>query len=402
MGKGNKIFFILFILMLLLYMVSQYYKPKQFEWNVTLQNDDKNPFGTYLLFHQLKDLFPNSEIKNVRVPVYNNLENQHPASAAYILIENEFDPGETDRNALFAFVRRGNIAFIASSDGNALLDSLGLDIGSSKTFPTTDSTSINFTNPALKSGSGYTFLKGTIDFIFDSIRKPSPVTVLGTNEKGDPNFLKIRFGQGYFLWHAAPIAFSNYFLLKNNNSDYVSKALSYLPETVNTIYWDEYYKSGREGPSTPLRFFLSDPYLRWALYIAAIGLLIYVLFEVKRKQRIIPVIESPKNASLDFVETVAAVYFSQHDNKAIAQKKSNYWFEFVRRRYKLLNFGSREFPVLLEKRSGVPSGVIEDILASISRSKAQPVVTDDLLLNLNHLLDKFYELTKSPIHGNKE
>lgn len=400
--KGNKIFFILFILLLLLYMVAQFYKPKEFDWNITLQNNDKDPYGTYLLFNQINELFSNSVIENVREPIYNHLDKKHPENAAYIFIENDFDLGEPDRKRLLAFIKKGNIALISTTSGKAILDSLGLNIVSSNRFFFKDSTSLNFVNPALRAKKDYTFLKGTIDFIFDSINKPSIVTILGTNNKGEPNFLKIKYGDGFFLWHANPICFTNYFLLSNRNSEYIAKVFSYLPENISTVYWDEYYKSGREGPSTPLRFFLSNDYLKWALFISIGGLLLYVLFEMKRKQRIIPVIEPPKNESLDFVETVASVYFSQHDNKAIAQKKSAYWFDFIRRQYKLSNSGAKEFPALLEKKSGVSQDVIKEILFKIMQSKAQPVVTDDLLLQLNKSLDKFYEISKSPINGNKE
>lgn len=401
MIKGNKIFYILFASMLLLYMVSQFYKPMKFDWNITLQNDDKNPFGTYVLFRLLPELFQDVAVKSIREPVYNSLEGELPAGAAYIFIENSLPVDKADLDRLFSFVDKGNIAFIGTSDAKLLADSLGLHIGSAYRPFSSDSTTINFTNPELKHAKDYTFMKGSIDYIFDSINNPSIVTVLGTTDRGDPNFIKVKRGKGFILWHSAPVCFSNYFLLKDNNSRYVSKALSYIPSNTSTVYWDEYYKSGREGASTPLRYFLSDMYLKWALYLAIAALVLYVLFEVKRKQRIIPVIELPKNESLDFVETVASVYFSQHDNKAIAQKKSAFWFDFIRRQYKLSNPADKEFSPLLQKRSGVPVVIIEDILLGIKRAKAQPVVTDNVLLDLSNALDKFYQITKSPIHGDK-
>lgn len=402
MIKGNKIYYILFASMLLLYMVSQFYKPKKFNWNITLQNDDKNPFGTYVLFRLLPELFQDAAIESIREPIYNNLTREHSTGAAYIFIENMLPVDKADAERLFSFVEKGNLAFIVTSDSKLLADSLGLHIGSAYRPFSSDSTSVNFVNPELKRAEDYTFIKGSIDNIFDSIKNPSIVTVLGTTDRGDPNFIKVKHGKGFIFWHSSPVCFTNYFLLKDNNSQYISKALSYLPSNTSIVFWDEYYKSGREGANTPLRYFLSDVYLRWALYLAVAALILYVLFEVKRKQRIIPVMELPKNESLDFVETVASVYFSQHDNKAIAQKKSNFWFDFIRRRYKLSNPGDKEFLQLLQKRSGVSGEIIENILTGIKRATAQPVVTDDVLLDLSNALDKFYQITKSPIHGDKE
>ncbi|MEJ7677787.1 MAG: hypothetical protein WKG06_07955 [Segetibacter sp.] len=63
------------------------------------------------------------------------------------------------------------------------------------------------------------------------------------------------------------------------------------------------------------------------------GLLLYVLFEMKRRQRIIPVITPLKNSTLDFVKTVASVYYNEKDNNGIADKKVNYFLEFVRSRF---------------------------------------------------------------------
>jgi hypothetical protein len=53
---------------------------------------------------------------------------------------------------------------------------------------------------------------------------------------------------------------------------------------------------------SPMRFILNNPPLRYAWYLLLLGLLIFVLFNAKRKQRIVPVIEPLKNTSLDLSE----------------------------------------------------------------------------------------------------
>ncbi|HNP23304.1 MAG TPA: hypothetical protein PKM63_04320 [Panacibacter sp.] len=162
------------------------------------------------------------------------------------------------------------------------------------------------------------------------------------------------------------------------------------------IYWDEYYKSGREGAETPLRFFLSKTPLKWALYLTIIVLLLYVFFEMKRKQRPIPVIELLKNSTLEFVETVSGVYLSRHDNNSIASKKIQFWFDRIRNRYYLSTNDTGEYFVLqLQKKSGVSKKLIDTILHNIKRADAQPAVTDDLLMKLCTDIDEFYRLSKT-------
>jgi hypothetical protein len=211
-----------------------------------------------------------------------------------------------------------------------------------------------------------------------------------------PDFVKVKFGEGFFLLHAAPLCFSNYFMLYGNNHDYLSKALSYISPAVTTLHWDEYYKTGREGATTPLRFFLSNSFLRWALWLTICAFVIFVLFETKRRQRIIPVIEPLRNTTLDFVETVSSVYYSQHDNSSIARKKIQFWLDYIRQRYYLSTQNMDDtFVQLLHRKSAVSKELIEMILKNISRAEAQLRVTNDLLRELSNQIDEFYQLSKT-------
>jgi predicted nucleic acid-binding protein len=184
-------------------------------------------------------------------------------------------------------------------------------------------------------------------------------------------------------------------MLYKNNKEYTAKALSYIPADIETIHWDEYYKLGREGASTPLRFFLNDAFLRWALWLTTAGLLIYIFFQMKRRQRIIPVVEPVRNTTLDFVDTVSSVYFSQHDNNSIAAKKIQFWYDHIRTRYYLSPQNTDEaFIQQLQRKSGVSKEHIQTILQHIKRAEAQPKVTDDLLVQLSSSIDEFYQLSK--------
>jgi hypothetical protein len=334
--KGNKLLILIFGILLVLYIIVQLNKPKEFDWTPTLTAKDKNPFGTFVLSSQLKQLFPNAAVQSHRIPIYNVLHNKYEAKSAYIIVTAEFSPGKTDIDEMLEYVRNGNsIMFSAFNAEKKLLDTLGLKLQQMAELIQTDSTTINFVNPVLHAKNYYGFKRSTIDGFFSEIKKKDSSVVLGMRKDSLPDFVKVQYGDGFFLVHAAPLCFSNYFILYNNNKEYTAKALSYIPSDVETIHWDEYYKLGREGASTPLRFFLSDTFLRWALWLTVSGLLIYIFFQMKRRQRIIPVIEPVRNTTLDFVDTVSSVYFSQHDNNSIAAKKIQFWNDHVRTRYYL-------------------------------------------------------------------
>ena len=69
--KGYKKFIIAFIAIVTIYIVAEMNRPRPFNWELTLSKDDKDPYGGYILYQQLKDLFPRAEIKSYRLPVYN-------------------------------------------------------------------------------------------------------------------------------------------------------------------------------------------------------------------------------------------------------------------------------------------------------------------------------------------
>ncbi|QEC66243.1 hypothetical protein FRZ67_02565 [Panacibacter ginsenosidivorans] len=397
--KGNKLLILIFGILLVLYIIVQLNKPKEFDWTPTLTAKDKNPFGAFVLSSQLKQLFPNAAVQSHRVPIYNVLHNKYETNSAYIIVTAEFSPGKTDIDEMLEYVRNGNtIMFSAFDAEKKLLDTLGLKLQQMAELLQTDSTTINFVNPSLQAKNYYGFKRSTIDGYFSEIKKKDSSVVLGIRKDSLPDFVKVQYGDGFFLVHAAPLCFSNYFMLYNNNKDYTAKALSYIPSGVETIHWDEYYKLGREGASTPLRFFLSDTFLRWALWLTISGLLIYIFFQMKRRQRIIPVIEPVRNTTLDFVDTVSSVYFSQHDNNSIAAKKIQFWYDHIRTRYYLSpQHADEAFVLQLQRKSGVSKDLIKIILENIKRAEAQPKVTDDLLAQLTSSIDEFYQLSKKII-----
>ncbi len=394
--KTYKIFIGVSVLLLIVYIIAQINKPKPIDWTVTLSKSDKNPYGAHILYNQLKYIFPNASINSYREPFFSRLHDNYYENAAYIALSPNISTDTLDVAEACQFVENGNYIFISSYDlSKKLRDTLGIKLANTFTLNGKDTTGINFSNPLLHTTKNYTSKKVLVNEYFDTLKRPDSTIILGVTSKGKPNFIRVNCGDGAFFIHAAPLCFSNYFMLHDGNSVYTAKALSYIPASVETIIWDEYYKLGRGGSSTPLRFFLSNPYLAWALWLSTVGLLLYVLFNIKRKQRIIPIVLPLKNATLDFVKTIAGVYFNQKDNKIIAQKKMNYWLDFIRQRFYLsTQYLNDDFVKLVAKKSGVGNGYIESIINYISIVNSSGVVNDKLLLEINATVDEFYKQCK--------
>jgi hypothetical protein len=273
--KGYRSFIIVFVGLFILYVVAEVNKPQPIDWTVTISRNDKNPYGGYLIYNQLRHIFPAAIVQTFQASVFQKAIHLQDTPTAYLIIGSTLQPTSSVTKKMKNYVSKGNYIMVSANQFNTpFLNSFGVETTTPISFKPKDSTSINFVNSSLKNTENYTFLQGTIDQYFSKIDN-GRVTVLSINNHDKPVFIKVPYGKGAFFIHAAPICFSNYFLLFRNNATYTSKALSYIPKNVSKIYWDEYYKSEpkRDGATTPFRFFLSNEYLGWALRLSLIGLL---------------------------------------------------------------------------------------------------------------------------------
>ena len=188
--------------------------------------------------------------------------------------------------------------------------------------------------------------------------------------------------------------FTNFNMLQKDGADYVSKVLSYLP-AKQEIIWDEYSTFGREGEESPLRVILSIPALKWAYLISVFALLIFVVYEMKRRQRIIPIIEPLQNTSAEFVKVVGQVYYQKRNNLNIAQKKAAYFLEEIRSRYTIKTTSlNEEFEKTLTTKSGVRAELISELVSKIIQTAHSKKIIDHELTALNKSIEQFHKQSK--------
>lgn len=389
-----KWYIILLVVLIGLYMVAEYNRPRTIDWTPTFSSYDKIPYGTWIVYNELKNYFHNKQPVGQTLPVYDHTNNSLAENEVYLLINGNLGTTETDEDELYKYIERGNTVFIAAENlDKSFTEKFNIDISWHVSFlqNKADSATINFTSPSLKAKKNYSLEKGTLETYFDQV-DTGHTTILGVDNAGNANFIRVKIGEGYLFMHSAPKVFTNYFALKDNNIEYISKVFSYLPEKPSAVYWDEYYKGDRSESDTPLRVILTRADLRWAFYIAFAGIIIYVFFQAKRRQRIIPVILPPKNDSKEFVETVSRVYYNQKHHKNIANKKINHWLDFVRTRFgiptKEIN---DEFVTQLSHRSGISKPDIAGLVTRVNMCRVSPGINAAELLSINQLIDNFYK-----------
>lgn len=379
------------LITLIILTIIKIVEPQEIDWTKSFAKKDKIPYGGFIISDIAAELFPESEFEIKEFPIYNILKDNYYYKTNYIFINNYFSPDRLDVEYLLDYVSSGNNVFISAFGiYGSLADSL--KILTYDEFFSQDSVNINFTLNDLKTETGFSFFRGNFKNYFSEY-DTSMVPVLGKNEFGNVNFLRIKYGEGNFFLNTVPLAFTNYHLLNSGNNEYVYKALSHLPD--QKTFWDDYYKDGNKYTASTLQYILSQESLTWAYYIILASAFLFIFFYGRRKQRIIPVIPPLKNTTVEFVETVGNLYYQQKDYKDIAEKKISFFLDYIRTKYfiKTTNIDEETIRKISEK-SSMPEGKINSIFRNISKVRRSPGISEDELININYQIEKFYERTK--------
>ena len=392
-----------FVGAIIVVILSEVFTPKPIDWTKTYGKSDKNPYGNYVLFNQLADIFGDEQINVNKITAYEATEQEEwEGYKTVIYINEEFNPSELELEALSNWVANGNTAFVAATDfQGAFADTFNIET-SRRYFQyqlnedneiegelNLENVGMNFVHPNLKKDQAYFYKRGTTSNYFMENRMEE-YTLLGEDEELNAHYIRIAHGAGHFYLHSNPLVFTNYNML-NNNGKYISSAFSYLPK--GPVIWDEYYKSGRGGATTPLRYILSQSPLRWAWFLALGTLIFFVLFNIKRKQRIIPIVTPPSNTTLEFVETIGKLYYQNKDHKDLVVKKIRYFKEYIRQHFFLTmqHWDTHELAALSAK-SGLTQEQVSVIGKFILSLKGKQVITEQELLTLSKKIDMFKEL----------
>ncbi|MBI5218210.1 MAG: hypothetical protein HY958_04695 [Bacteroidia bacterium] len=389
---------ILLVVLFGILIVVEHNRPKPVNWNLSFSKNDKIPYGGYVLRKLIESSFQNKKITENHQGLY-LFQKQKPLSdtANLLFLTYTFDPDNLELETLLSLIKQGNNAFISATlfEKN-FLDTLHLkqeyQWGSMiPSFEKNDHIKMYFTNPKLKTWKSYAINKSFVNNFFSSF-DTATTYVLGKDEYNRVNFIRIPYGKGNIYINSLPLVFTNYNLLYGNR-EYAFNALSYL--SGNTLVWDEYYKPNKLQVSTPIRYILSQPALKAAYIVLIIGLVIYLVFEAKRKQRVIPVIKPPLNTSLEFAETIGRLYLNKANHKDLALKKFNYFCEFLRTKYYITEilFDTVFYEKLAEK-SGVNHEIIANLFNKITQFKSQEKVRDEELIQFNSLMEEFYKHAK--------
>jgi hypothetical protein len=396
MNKTLKTYIGVLVLLFVMVVIIDFSKPKPINWTPSYNELHKIPYGIFILHDQLKNLFPDTEVKNIKVTPYEYFDDFYSwedslynTSGTYMLIQDFNEVDNISAQELLDFASHGNDIFIASNyPPGKFLDSLSVEIKNKYDFE--GGAELSFTNPKLKNDS-ITVTKGLSNYYFSKLDTLN-TTVLGY-QKFDSinrvNYVKIEHGLGNVYLHLQPVVFTNYHLLKKDNKKYASTVLSYLKDDV--IHFDSRNKIDANLSRSPLRFILSQPTLRNALWLALVTLFLFMVFNSKRRQRIVKIIKPLENSTIAFTKTIGNLYYETKDHNTIIEKKITYFLEHLRRKYYVdTELLDDKFIKNLSLKANKDKDNIKALIALILNLKAKSNCTEADLLELNKSIEDFY------------
>jgi len=428
MRSKNFIFYAggLLVLGLLVFLLSTN-GTRSYTWSEHYKEQNKGPFGLKVVFKLLKSRVPTSDFILLKKRLNKSLSTQPGRKSNYVFMGSGQYLDSADAETLLRFVANGNDAFIATRvlPFNLMFKLYVKPCGDAKwtnlNYYQDKTVRANFEHPSLRNATGFGFEYRHLEedklydwHFFDTTYfcdNPRGLVALGKLNGNKINFVRIRHGRGNFYLHSNPLFFTNLFMIEKTGKDYAERAFAHLSN--GPIYWDCTSKVPRdvaenlnaEGQGgrrrrdfsrpSPLSYVLSQPPLAWAWYVLLGATLVYFLFRVKRRQRIIPILPANKNNSLAFIRTIGRLYFLQNSHRQLALQSMKLFLQFVRDRYQLQTRDlQEEFVHQLRVKSEVKLETIKYILDMHNLIERSPEITDKALVDFHQKIEYFYKTCK--------
>lgn len=428
--KSSRNFLFAMLVLFVLFCLLQVNLPKKFVWSPTFSHVDKQPLGCFVFDSVLTQSLPNGY--HVTKKTFFQLDQEHAKEKISVLmVVDQQDLKQLDVKYLCNIARRGGkVMVVASSsfDDGRNADTVVVD-ELERTFKVKIEDGLYFSLRGILSGLKahdndmydtiywnnretmyaaqsyrmfYNMVGGTL--FVDSVPKVKRLaytlstagydyrhdslyvgdftrfdTIVDEKERIEridtfaikkvPTAVSVPYGKGEVIFVSSPLLFTNYGMLEGNTSVYIFRLMSYLADLP--VYRTEAYVKTDAmlvAEQSPFREFIKRPPLRWALYLALLGVVFFMIFTARRRQRVIPIMSKPANRSLEFIQLIGTLYYQRKDHVDLVRKKFKLFAEELRKTAGVdisdVNTDDREYLLLAEK-TGMNSDRLKKVIRQI-------------------------------------
>ncbi len=428
--KSSRNFLFAMLVLFVLFCLLQVYLPKKFVWSPTFSHVDKQPLGCFVFDSVLTQSLPNGY--HVTKKTFFQLDQEHAKEKISVLmVVDQQDLKQLDVKYLCNIARRGGkVMVVASSsfDDGRNADTVVVD-ELERTFKVRIEDGMYFSLRGILAGLKahdndmydtiywnnretmyaaqpyrmfYNMVGGTLfvdsvpkvkrlaytlstagyDYKYDSLYVGDFTrfdTIVDKKERIEridtfaikkiPVAVSVPYGKGEVIFVSSPLLFTNYGMLEGNTSVYIFRLMSYLADLP--VYRTEAYVKTDAmlvAEQSPFREFIKRPPLRWALYLALLGVALFMIFTARRRQRVIPIMSKPANRSLEFIQLIGTLYYQRKDHVDLVRKKFKLFAEELRKTAGVdisdVNTDDREYLLLAEK-TGMNSDRLKKVIRQI-------------------------------------
>lgn len=421
MSKKTKIWGLSAIIVLLLVLLYFFgiNRNKKFvteQWRETYEPADKGPYGTNILKQLLDTNGIFGEFLEIDKTLSEALKDNPDSNDIYFYVGKENYMDEEEVESILDFTYAGNTAFIATEQlPQALMDEFFYDSDDIYEYIRDTTQYFGFTHPDLKQKQyrfdyiyrnkakekkWSTFIKNNYD-LYES----SDIFVLGTNQIGEANFIKITYGDGAIYFHTEPYTFTNICMIKPEGFEYIDYVFKHIPP--GRVQWDRYNlqshfkynnsdsNGGDEDRRSMLEFIFQHLSLTWAFIIFLITALLFVIFKGRRMQDIVPPAEEKSNTSMTYIDTISSLYLENQQHGKLVRLKEKTFLNYISEKYYLNTSKINEkFITHLVEKSGVEEPIIKEIFNLFDNYRGFAVLSDSQLINLHQKIEYFYKKCK--------
>lgn len=428
--KSSRNFLFAMLVLFVLFCLLQVNLPKKFVWSPTFSHVDKQPFGCFVFDSVLTQSLPNGY--HVTKKTFFQLDQEHAKEKISVLmVVDQQNLKQLDVKYLCNIARRGGKVMVVASgsfDDGRNADTVVVD-ELERTFKVRIEDGIYFSLRGILSGLKahdndmydtiywnnretmyaaqsyrmfYNMVGGTLfvdsvpkvkrlaytlstagyDYKYDSLYVGDFTrfdTIVDKKERIEridtfaikkvPAAVSVPYGKGEVIFVSSPLLFTNYGMLEGNTFVYIFRLMSYLADLP--VYRTEAYVKTDAmlvAEQSPFREFIKRPPLRWALYLALLGVVLFMIFTARRRQRVIPIMSKPANRSLEFIQLIGTLYYQRKDHVDLVRKKFKLFAEELRKTAGVdisdVNTDDREYLLLAEK-TGMNSDRLKKVIRQI-------------------------------------
>lgn len=345
--RFNRWFITFVVVFLALVFVMEYQMPRRFTWNPSFSHIDKQPFGCYVFDSVLSASL--SDGYEVTKNTLYQLRGEHRRMGVLVVAEYLYNMSETDVDNLLAMAAEGSkILLVSGGMPSCLSDTLHFDTDgyyhelTLREYAVRGLTldTVTWIADAVYDRKEYYLYPqlSSFEILLDTDSVKGRILAMNTSHQHEEEndsvsystAVAIPVGKGEVILAMTPLAFTNYGILEGNIHDYVFRLLTQM-KGLPMVRTEAYTPATAQAEQSPLRYFLSQPPLRWAVILSFLTILVFMVFTAKRRQRVIPVVEEPKNRSLEFVKLIGTLYYQKGDYRDLVMKQYAYLTETIRR-----------------------------------------------------------------------